>query len=157
AQEHAQLRTNLLPDEIITTRLVKAKKPWAVAAVALLLLGLTINYFAHYAALLSANVEDPKMKSALSNAKTVASDAQKFPTTNTDLVGQFEKVVTTAKNLQSNVDGRLLWLELFKAVDAALPKDTRPSDKRQETEKDIAQRDELHIEGIECEFMSDIT
>ena len=37
ALEHAQLRTNLLPDEIITTRLVKAKKPWAVAAVALLL------------------------------------------------------------------------------------------------------------------------
>ena len=45
AQEHAQLRTNLLPEEIITTRLVKAKKPWAVAAVALLLLALTINYY----------------------------------------------------------------------------------------------------------------
>ena len=29
----AQLRTNLLPEEIVTTRLVKAKKPWAVAAV----------------------------------------------------------------------------------------------------------------------------
>ena len=47
-------------------------------------------------------------------------------TENTNLVGQFDKVVTTAKNLQSNVDGRLLWLELFKAIDAALPRDTRP-------------------------------
>ena len=62
AQEHAQLRTNLLPDEIITTRLVKAKKPWAVAAVALLLVGLTINYFRHYASLLTANKDDPKWR-----------------------------------------------------------------------------------------------
>ena len=45
ALDKAQLRTNLLPDEIITTRLVKAKKPWAVAAAALLLVGMAINYF----------------------------------------------------------------------------------------------------------------
>jgi type IV pilus assembly protein PilM len=156
AQEHAQLRTNLLPDEIITTRLVKAKKPWAVAAVALLLLGLTINYFAHYGALLSANVDDPKMKAAMSGAKSVASLASEGTNKNTELVSAFDKVVTTAKNLQSNVDGRLLWLELFKAIDVAIPKDTRPPDKRQETEEDIAQRPEIHIEGIECEFMPDI-
>src|SRR5215213_8667108 len=153
AQEHAQLRTNLLPDEIITTRLVKAKKPWAVAAVALMLLGLTINYFAHYAALLSANVEDPKMKSAISSAKSVVNEATGFTTKNTELIGQFDKVVTTAKNLQSNVDGRLLWIELLKAIDVAIPKDPRPPEKRAETEEDIAQRPEIHIEGIECVFM----
>jgi len=79
AQEHAQLRTNLLPDEIITTRLVKAKKPWAVAAVALLLVGLTINYFAHYAALLSANTDDPKMSAALKGAKDVHDKALPSP------------------------------------------------------------------------------
>ena len=69
AQEHAQLRTNLLPDEIITTRLVKAKKPWAVAAVALLLVGLTINYFMHYAALLTANKDDPQMATQIKGAQ----------------------------------------------------------------------------------------
>ena len=69
ALEHAQLRTNLLPDEIITTRLVKAKKPWAVAAVALLLLGLTINYFMHYAALLTANKDDPQMAAQIKGAQ----------------------------------------------------------------------------------------
>ena len=37
ALDAGQLRTNLLPDEIVTTRLVRAKKPWAVAAAALLL------------------------------------------------------------------------------------------------------------------------
>src|SRR3954451_8630815 len=96
------------------------------------------------------------MNDALSKAKTVADEAAGDVTKNTDLVGQFEKIVTTAKNLQSNVDGRLLWLELLKAIDSALPKDTRPPDKRLETEEDIAQRDELHIEALDCEFMPDI-
>jgi type IV pilus assembly protein PilM len=157
AQEHAQLRTNLLPDEIITTRLVKAKKPWAVAAVALLLVGLTINYFMHYAALLTANKDDPQMATQIKGAQAIAKTAADFTSENTTLVSAFDKIVTTAKNLQSNVDGRLLWLELFKAIDAAMPKDMRPPEKRQETEKDIAQREELHIEAIECEFMPDIT
>jgi type IV pilus assembly protein PilM len=157
AQEHAQLRTNLLPDEIITTRLVKAKKPWAVAAVALLLIGLTINYFMHYAALLTANKDDPQMASQIKGAQDIAKTVNDFVSENTTLVAEFEKKVTTAKNLQSNVDGRLLWLELFKAIDAALPKDMRPADKRQETEDDIAKREELHIEGIECEYKPDIS
>jgi type IV pilus assembly protein PilM len=157
AQDHAQLRTNLLPDEIITTRLVKAKKPWAVAAVALLLVGLTINYFMHYAALLTANKDDPQMATQIKGAQDIAKTVTDFVSENTTLVAQFDKVVTTAKNLQSNVDGRLLWLELFKAIDAALPKDMRPADKRQETEDDIAKREELHIEGIECEYKPDIS
>ncbi|HEY2412647.1 MAG TPA: type IV pilus assembly protein PilM [Pirellulaceae bacterium] len=153
AQEHAQLRTNLLPDEIITTRLVKAKKPWAVAAVALLLLGLTINYFMHYAALLTANKDDPQMVAQMNAAKGIVDKANTATTDNTNLVSAFDKVVTTAKNLQSNVDGRLLWLELFKAIDAAIPKDTG---KRLETEDNISKREEIHIEGIECEFVPDI-
>src|SRR3954468_14446948 len=156
AQDHAQLRTNLLPDEIITTRLVKAKKPWAVAAVALLLVGLTINYFMHYAALLTANKDDPLMATQIKGAQAIAKTASDFVSENTNLVAQFDKVVTTAKNLQSNVDGRLLWLELFKAIEAALPKDPRPADKRLETEDDIAKREELHIEGIECEYKPDV-
>src|SRR6188768_1791669 len=77
ALDSAQLRTNLLPEEIVTTRLVKAKKPWAVAAVALLLLGLTINYFGYYASLMSADTSDPLMSQALTAAKSTAAESKK--------------------------------------------------------------------------------
>src|SRR5690349_10808915 len=83
ALDKAQLRTNLLPDEIITERLIRSKKPWAVAAVALLMVGLTVNYFAHYASLLSANTDDPLMKSAMGAAKNVASQVSTFNGENT--------------------------------------------------------------------------
>jgi type IV pilus assembly protein PilM len=157
ALDSAQLRTNLLPDEIITTRLVKAKKPWAVAAVAMLMAALTVNYFIHYAKLSSANTADPAMSAQLGAAKRLSDSDTADRAKNGELVTQFDNVVKIANNLQTNVDGRLLWLELLKAIDAALPKDTRPPEKRQETEEDIAKREELHIEGIECEFMPDLT
>ena len=56
ALDKAQIHTNLLPDEIITKRLVKAKKPWAVAAAALLLTGMAVDYASHYSAWRSASV-----------------------------------------------------------------------------------------------------
>src|SRR4051794_4196843 len=134
ALEKAQLRTNLLPDEIITERLVRSKKPWAVAAVALLMLGMIINYFTHYTALLTANVDDPLMKSALSEATNVKKTADDFTSENGKLIEKFNQVVTTAHNLQANVDGRLVWLELLKAIDSAMPKDNRPANERKDIE-----------------------
>jgi type IV pilus assembly protein PilM len=157
ALDSAQLRTNLLPEEIVTTRLVKAKKPWAVAAVAALLVGLTINYFGHYSSLMSADVSDPQMSAAIKSAQSTASDAKKLADDHGALKAEFEKVSLIGDSLQSNVDGRLLWLEVLKAIDAALPKDTRPPEQRQETEEDVAKRPELHIESMECEYFADLT
>jgi type IV pilus assembly protein PilM len=157
ALDRAQLRTNLLPEEIVTTRLVRAKKPWAVAAAALLLVGLTINYFAHYSSVLSANVDgDPHMKSAISGAKSAVDEANKFATDHTALTAKFDEITAIGHNLQRNVDGRLLWLELFKAIDAALPKDPRPVAERKELPEDVAQRPELHIESMDCEYYPDL-
>jgi type IV pilus assembly protein PilM len=153
----SQLRTNLLPEEIVTTRLVKAKKPWAVAAAALLLAGFTINYFGHYSSLMTADTSDPQMAQELTSAKSAADTAKKFADEHTTLKSSFEAVTTIGNNLQSNVDGRLLWLEVLKAVDAALPKDTRPPQQRQETEEDIAKRPELHIQSMDCEYFADLT
>jgi type IV pilus assembly protein PilM len=71
----------------------------------------------------------------------------------TELVTQFDGIVTTAQNLVSNVEGRLLWLELLKAIDSALPKDLRPAEERQETAEDVTQRVELHVTSMDCEYM----
>jgi len=157
ALDRAQLRTNLLPEEIITTRLVKAKKPWVVAAAAVLLVGLAINYFGHYSSLMSANVDDPQMAQQLTAAAAVKSTSDGLESAHTALTTKFDDIFKIGTNLQSNVDGRLLWLEVLKAVDVALPKDERPEDQRQETAADIANRNELHIESMDCEYMADLT
>lgn len=156
----SQIHTNLLPGEIITKRLVRAKKPWAVAAAALLIAGLAVNYASYYSAWRSAAVAkeyNPSMASALADSSAQASAVGALAAEHSTLTVDFDTAVQTAENLVSNVEGRLLWLELLKAVDAALPKDTRPLDQRKETAEDVTARPELHITSMECEYLPDVS
>lgn len=152
-----QLETNLLPHEIVTQRLVKAKKPWTVAAAAVLMVGMTINYFSHYSTYASADVENNDMSWAISNAGQIASDASRLQTDHTTLTTDFDNLKEIRSNLRSNDDGRLLWLELIKAINAALPQDPRPLAERELTAEDVRNRNELHIETLDCEFFQDVS
>lgn len=157
--DQAQLRTNLLPPEITTQRLVRSKKPWAVAAAAALLLGMTLNYFSHYSAWRSAATDKetaPLMADALQASAAIATKSSGFESANQELKTRLQAIQTIGSNLRSNVDGRLLWLELLKAVDSALPKDSRPPAERQQTAKDVTERPELHIVRIDCEWQDDL-
>jgi len=154
----AQIHTNLLPGEIITKRLVKAKKPWAVAAAALLLTGMAVDYASHYSAWRSAAVDSayaPEMASALTAASRLKQEADKMDSTYAELTSQYDTIVQTGKNLVSNVEGRLLWLEMLKALNSALPKDNRHTEERKETAEDVTIRSELHITSMDCEFIPD--
>jgi len=151
-----QLRTNLLPGEIITERLVKAKKPWAVAAAAVLMAGLAGNYVSHFGAYASASVEKPEMKAAISAASQIDSKAKGLEGEHGALTTTYEGIAEIRANLRSNDDGRLLWLELIKAIDAALPKDGRPLADRAQTADDLRNRNELHVKSIDCEYFSDV-
>jgi type IV pilus assembly protein PilM len=155
--DSGQLRTNLLPEEIVTTRLVRAKKPWAVAAVALLLVGMTVNYMGHYSSWKTADKEEPAMKSAIAASASAKQTASGFATEHSALTAKFDEIIKIGDNLQSNVDGRLLWLEVLKAIDAALPKDTRPPEQRKESVEDVVKRQELHIESMDCEYFEDLS
>ena len=146
ALEQRQLRTNLLPEEIVTTRLVKAKKPWAVAAVALLLLGLTINYFGHYASLMTRRYRPTRRWIRHSKAaKSAAKKRRTCEATHANLKSNFESVTAIGEQPAKQCRRPTAVAGSLKAIDAALPKDTRPPEKRQETEEDVAKRPELHI------------
>jgi type IV pilus assembly protein PilM len=152
----AQLRTNLLPTEITTSRLIKAKKPWTVAAAALLMLGLMGSYAAYFSAWKSADVTEPQMQQAMSQASNVVSQATNFEGEHSTLVSKFDELLGYRRNLLSNVDGRLLWLELMKAIDAALPKSQLDKPLDELTATDVSNMNELHIERLECEYMPNV-
>jgi type IV pilus assembly protein PilM len=122
-----------------------------------LLVGMTVNYFRHYSSWKTADKEEPTMKSAIAAAASAKQTASNFEATFATTRGKFDEVTKIGENLQSNVDGRLLWLEVIKAVDTALPKDERPVEQRQETVEDVANRQELHIESVDCEYFEDVS
>ncbi|MEM6330700.1 MAG: type IV pilus assembly protein PilM [Planctomycetota bacterium] len=152
----AQLNTSLLPEEIVTQRLIRSKKPWVVAAAAVLLVGLAVNYASYVASWRTVNVEEDWSRQ-IQQAKSESQRAGGFNSRDSELREKFASIERVGKNLQSNAEGRLLWLELIKAVDAALPKDDRPESEREKTAKDVSEREELHIESMDCQFYPDLS
>jgi type IV pilus assembly protein PilM len=118
--KRARLITNLLPGEIRIERLVKAKKPWAVAAAAALLLG-------GGALLLSYHLEnrpyaDPAVKKAEDDAKAAvkkAADAEdRYKKTRAAAEAEEEAV----KSIVAGQMERKNWLDLLKFIDDAVPR-----------------------------------
>lgn len=151
----AKMATNLLPDEIATQRIIRAKKPWAVAAAAALMLGLAFNYSGHVSAFQTADLDE--WSSAMSSASGVKSKAGQFSSENSDLVAKFDEISLIGDNLASNVDGRLLWPEMWNVIMQAVPKDTRPEEEREQTAEDVTSRAAIHVESLDCQSYEDLT
>jgi type IV pilus assembly protein PilM len=145
----SKLSTNLLPPELVTERLIRDKKPWAVAMVAALLLGLTINFLGHWRAWNS--VHPTKFQQAISAADQATSEADQKKSAYEAAKGQFTSINDIGAGLVGNVEGRWLWPEMLMALSQCLPSD--PPDARPEK---IGERNELHITEMECENFPDL-
>jgi type IV pilus assembly protein PilM len=149
----SELKTNLLPEEIVRRRMVRAKKPWAVAGVAALLVGLSFNYFTHVSAWRSADKERPDFAQAITQASSTKTNADSLDSTRSQILEAAKKITEIQDHLTSNVEGRLEWLELTKALDAALPK---YKGKREETAENVMSRTELHITSLDERYCADL-
>jgi type IV pilus assembly protein PilM len=138
------LRTNLLPKELVKDRLIREKKPWAVATAAVLLMGLSIS-FASFSQSLKT-VDASIFGNAESRAKQADEKSKRLQNDCKASEGEFDGIDQIGKNLVGNVEGRLLWLELMQAIDNALPKD-----REGKRPKEIELRNELHITNLECQ------
>ncbi|MBL9123487.1 MAG: type IV pilus assembly protein PilM [Planctomycetaceae bacterium] len=137
-----KIHTNLLPAELLRDRLIRAKKPWAVAAAAVLLLGCTVNAFGHWSAWRTARTE--AFADVTSPAKAVVSKSQSLESEYGAEKGRFDEMQQIGNNLTQGVEGRLAWLKVTKAINLAIPRDPNA------LEKPVEEREELHIDTIQC-------
>jgi type IV pilus assembly protein PilM len=149
ALKKSALRTNLLPQELLKERMIRDKKPWAVAAAAILLLGCTLSFVSHSRVL--ATVENDAWTKAESEADRVEKWAAGLMSEYNAADSEFKSINQIGANLTGNVEGRLVWLELLTAINQCLPSD--PEDARPE---DISHRNELHITAIDCQKTDDL-
>ena len=118
----APVKASLLPPEIKTARMIRKKKPWAVAAAAVLLGGFSLSTMGF--ALANTTVAVPRWKdaeqqvqSASSKAGTLKSEYEKLEKDNKDLREKGNFLVKRA-------EGRRHWMEVYKAINSCLPMDT---------------------------------
>ena len=93
----ARLQTNLLPPEIRIERMIRAKKPWAVAAAAALLLGTTVLAYGYSVPL--SDVTDSRIKTSLDKAKNVVSSASTLDRQISDKKAEIDKTQTEVESI----------------------------------------------------------
>ena len=156
----APLNINLVPRDLVQQRLIDRKKPWALAAASLVGLGLTAQYFA------TTNtynvVQNPALDSAQKQAESVASKSKDLIAKATAAVTEFKKFDDIGRNLTSGVEGRLTWMELLKAINAAIPADAPNkeilSDGVSAIKKSAIQhQNRVYINNIEVQDISELS
>ena len=116
----ARLYTNLLPGEIRTDRLIRKKKPYAVAAAAALVLGtagLALGYGANYSAL-----NNPEIGKAIDKSKTAIAAFGTQETKFTTKKDEVKKTQDEVKAVISGNDERLNWPRFHEVFATSLPK-----------------------------------
>ncbi|MBX9788001.1 MAG: type IV pilus assembly protein PilM [Pirellulales bacterium] len=141
-----KIRTNLLPPEIAQERMIRNKKPWALAAAAVLLLGFTLSALGHWRAWGSAKMNG-YFQAAVDEAKSTATTAQRYSSEFGESKGAYETTIGIGERLTHSSDGRTEWLRTMKAINAAVPRDPKSADLPLDR---IAEREELQITQIEC-------
>ncbi len=163
------LQTNLLPGEIVKDRMIRQKKPWAVAAAAILMLGVGIGFSS--AAFDKKSVSEHRWRDAEQAADSVARMASGLVSETEEKQAEFQGIKQIGDTLVRNVEGRLLWLELLHTLDQCLPPytpvaaatgdgtDVEPNGNENAAEgpyqTPIADRDELHVTSLECRYFKD--
>jgi hypothetical protein len=117
--KRARLLTNLLPPEIRLERLVRAKKPWAVAAAAALFLGLGGMAFSYF--LEERTYGGAPVVKAIDDSAAVVKQAKKadddFATAKKDAQTQEAAV----KSIVAGQPERTNWLQLTQFINNAIP------------------------------------
>lgn len=122
-----KLQTNLLPQEIRQERMIREKKPWAVAAAAALLLavaGYTLGQSAQWSA-----VNNKQVESAISLAKSVTGEVGKIESDYSTELKNAEESEIAVKAIASGVDERFQWNLVYKFINECLPQPNLQSPK----------------------------
>src|SRR5262245_23901814 len=160
-----KLSTNLLPREILTQRLIRAKKPWAIAGVGAMVLACSLNYLFWVKRWEEVHpdtaVENVKWSDALAKGKDVIDYSGKWLSDDTTKQGKLTTLQKVGNEVVGSSDRRVLWLEVMKAINSSLPAMAPGLEPQMPTpdpkKLPFAQRKDLKIEYIETQFFPDLT
>ena len=165
----SRIRTNLLPREIMQKRIIRAKKPWAAAAAALLLLGFTLSYFMTHRARESVALDPSsplKWGSAMSQAQAAVSEQQQIVEAYNGEKSKFVKTMEVGESMLQNVATRDAWMHVLTAVNLCLPREplrtpqpgTPPrTDDPAKTVDLVGMRNEIKIDALECRWTDNLS
>ena len=158
-----QLHTNLLPPEIITERMIRAKKPWAIASAAAVMIACAFMVIFEFKdwRLVRADREVNRVKwsDASQRVQSVQSESTSLQSKDSELKTKLAQIAAIGEELVGNAERRLTWLELLKGLNAALPRTPgiKPGEIPDVEKLPLSKRHELYIEYVDSTFMADVS
>lgn len=145
-----RIHTTLLPSEIATARQIRRKKPWAVATAACLLLGLAMSTagYSNVANSVSTTKFDAAEKKVAALKQLESGHKSSFDTAkteNTQLKEAGDKLVTA-------LDTREMWLEVYRAINECLPRDTG----NEQDIEDVTLKNRINLKSVSAKKYADV-
>ncbi len=151
-----QIGTSLVPQEIVTERMIRAKKPWALACLAALLMGLVTHYVFVQKSWSQTHPDDWQQ------ATSAVKIAQDHSRRHTEMFDGFKSKLVYLRSVGNEVSGnserRLQWMELASTVTQMLPRSLneegrRPSPK----ELPFMDRPDIYVTSVDDRYYEDLS
>lgn len=143
------IRTNLLPQRIVIERKVEAKRPWAVAALLGLLVASVVSFVGGLIAL--STFDDKLYAKAFSEADRAKSRSQSAAGALDTIEARQKEAVDRQEYVLAVQSRRFQTLDMMRAIESLLPHDP-PGDNA----TPLADRRELYIEKMDCQYFADV-
>ncbi|MCE9546709.1 MAG: pilus assembly protein PilM [Planctomycetia bacterium] len=148
-----RLATNLVPQEVVRDRIIRAKKPWVLAATLLLAFGALTGFLLQWWPWSKIRVNDShNWKEASAELKRVDTESNDSHDKLEKERKSFETLKGQAEDLAAQMDRRLEWADMMLAVNQCLP--AVPPEKEPE---DLAEREQLHILDFQVQHFDDLS
>lgn len=151
----SQMHTSLVPREILTQRMIRAKKPWTVAALAMLLLGMSGHYA--FTERSWATTHDDLWSNSVSAVTAMEGYKSDHQSKDDELDAKLSYLNVMGKEVSGNAERRLKWLEIIKTVNNAVPRKSFVDGKiptRQEVPFD--EREDIHVTRFDTKYYDDL-
>ncbi len=117
--KQARIHTNLLPHEVRVERIVRGKKPWAVAAASILMIAVAGMAYSESVRKNAIGGED--IAKSMKGAEAVHGQVSKANSTKTEFDTKITESGTTIEKLSAGVPQRKNWRQLHQYINLTLP------------------------------------
>ena len=146
-----RIHTTLLPAEIATARQIRRKKPWAVATAASLLFGLAMSTAGY------SNVANSVSESKFGDAEKKVDALKKLEGDHkknfSDSETAFKSAQDEGQKLVTAIDTREMWLEVYRAINECLPRDTG----NEQDIDDVTRKNRVNIKSVTAKKYPDVS
>ncbi|MEZ6087199.1 MAG: type IV pilus assembly protein PilM [Pirellulaceae bacterium] len=151
------IETTLVPKEILTDRIIRAKKPWALACAAALMAGFVGHYL--FVQRDWSVVKKDRWDSAISQTSQPQSYASEHKGTDDKLKTQLKYLKAVGRELSGNGERRLIWIEFLTMLNGLMPHHPDyPSPAQYPSPKELpySKRPDIYVESIETQYFDDL-